>query len=321
MRPLQSLLGVLLGASTLGIGSGAAAQLDRSFDLQLRKPGLGPDDSTLARGTATVPHLETAFGLDGDFTTVPVTVDTAAGTASRVVQTRGVVTLGLAMGLSDRMQLEVAMPIAYQGGDGLQGVTGTEDDRLRTGTLGDLRLMGLFRVLDPTTDAVSISAALSSWAALPTGDAQFFSSTGGFSFGASAVFAMRWKEWFAQFELGGQFRQRSFLIDEAIGNELALVGTLGRDFFRRGLSLAFGLQSLFGLAEGSGHRAIWIGEIRGRFFSDRRMQIVIGAGSGLTDTLTTPGFQAVASFRFTPSAVEASARSVGLERGALGGTR
>jgi OmpA-OmpF porin, OOP family len=149
----------ILGAAwSLGAGLGRPApahaqvpETDRSFDVQLWQPALGPRPYFTIDGAKVPAHLELSVQLASSYQRNPFTIGTVQGSTRiesdiEAVRDQFTTELGLAIGLIDKFQLGLSIPFAaYQNGDDFNAngmPTGTE---LSGASMGDIRIEGKYQ--------------------------------------------------------------------------------------------------------------------------------------------------------------------------------
>ena len=100
---------------------------------------------------------------------------------------------------------------------------------------------------------------------------------------------------------GGRFRSVSTLGDVNVGPELTLAAHLGLELVEERLMAAGSLQGFVATATGASSSGLWLAELRGRFFDDRRFQLAAGVGTGIGAAPGAADLLVVASLRFAPA--------------------
>jgi outer membrane protein OmpA-like peptidoglycan-associated protein len=145
------LVGAGLGRPAPAHAQTQAPETDRSFDVQLWQPALGPRPYFTLDGAKVPAHLELSVQLATSYQRNPFTLGTKQGPTQvesdiEVVRDQVTTELGLAIGLLDKFQVGLAIPFAiYQNGDDFNAMgmpTGTE---LSGGSLGDIRIEGKYQ--------------------------------------------------------------------------------------------------------------------------------------------------------------------------------
>ena len=255
-------------------------------------------DTLLVRDPSTLPHLETAFGLDSELTLEPVH---PAGGGTAAIDERGVFTVLLGLGLFDWVQLSVGIPVMFQGGPGLASEPNGSGSVPR-GAAGDLRFAG--RIMWPEVyrlGEAELRFGAAGWLGAPTGDAAALSGDRTWTGAVSAIGGLRFGVLRTGVELGGRFRGISMLEDASVGSELRAAAHVGIELWGDQLRLGGSVQGLFATASNARSSGLWLAEVEGRFFSDRRFQIGAGVGTGIGRAPGAPDLLAIASIRFTPT--------------------
>ncbi len=300
MRTLTVLALTLFCALSLDAGPAAAQSL--GFDVQTRIPGLAYDDLSYVRGSQVLPHVGSALAIDFDAINRPfVVTDPNLGTSVDVVQSRATFTLMYALGLFDRFQATLAVPLVFQRGDGIEAFTGNPDDRLSAGAVADLRLDLAYMPLEHGYDAgpLHLDVGFAGGVLAPAGDESSFTGSTGWSGYVDAMGSARWGNLSLKLQSGFRGRETSTILDVTWGSQVLLAAGLALYLFDDHLIMAVESQVLLGLTHNPTNPAQGLGEIR--IILDReRTALVFGFGGGLNQDLGAPEFQVVASFRHTP---------------------
>src|SRR3954469_1142582 len=150
-RPASLVLGMMLaGATGVAVGGATAraqqVAASRSFDGDLFQPAIGPRNFLTLSSPDVPNHLQFVLGLHFDLQRFPYKI--ATGRPNETTETKYPIStqlkseLHLAIGLIDRLQIGVAVPVTLaMRGDGIDGASGvTTGSDLSTAGLGDLRI-------------------------------------------------------------------------------------------------------------------------------------------------------------------------------------
>ena len=181
----SSWFAALVGVASLAAGLIAgpahaqAPETDRTFDVQLWQPALGPRPYFTIDGAKVPGHLELAVQLSATYQRNPFTLGTIQGTnriESDIEAVRDQVgtELGVSIGLIDKLQVGISLPFfAYQNGDDFDanGVPTGQD--LSGAGIGDIRVEGKFQAVSfgPSKE---FTFAVVPGLTLPTGDGEKF---------------------------------------------------------------------------------------------------------------------------------------------------
>lgn len=221
MRPAA-----LVAAAVLGMAGPAAAQSSGSpagFSVERLSPPPGPAAFFVAEDADVLPHLTWSAGITGSLMSRPIVLrDLIDGSeASEPVATRLGLDASAALGLGSRSQVGLALPVAAQRGDRLQGI-GLDETPLDRLVLGDLRLHGKLRLAGrpgAPGPGLGVAAALS----LPTGNHRHFAGERGVVLEWRLIGSYAGRRWRAAVDLGPRFRSREVVLLSPArphGNEL-----------------------------------------------------------------------------------------------------
>ncbi|MFN7133654.1 MAG: transporter, partial [Myxococcales bacterium] len=219
----------LLAALALAAPGVAAAQsapqpTSRALDIELFQPGPGRYDLPGLYSSRVQGHLTVHGGLLYNASVNPLTAG-AEGNELRLVASRHTVDVLAALGLFDRVELGVAIPVTLrQYSDAYNPVTFQPVGELETVTaLQDVRLVPKVRIWDSGGLAVAAVAPVF----LPTGRRDLFLAQG---FGAApmAVVDYSGENWKVGVNAGLRFRGRQQFLGLVIGNEF--VWSLGGQY-------------------------------------------------------------------------------------------
>jgi hypothetical protein len=259
----------------------------------------------LTRGAALLTHLESAVGFDVQYVRRPLVIlDHATGEQSALVDGRTTLTALYGLGLLDFAQLSLALPAVFQSGTGRSVYTGVATDALARGAAGDLQLDLAARWPEPLAlGPAALTMAVASGLSVPTGDSEAFTGSPGVS---GVVEAMGWLGWGplrVGVDVGVIAREPSALLDRRVGSEVFAATTAGVSLFDEALSAMVGVRATFPLIEGGAVPVLWMAEGRARLLPDRRLQLALGAGTGLGDAVRSPALMVVASLAYVPGSL------------------
>jgi OOP family OmpA-OmpF porin len=186
-------VGTVLLLSLLGVGSVARAQsggtappalrLDRSFDVQLFHPAVGSQSFITLDSAEVLEHRLWHFGLVANYQTEPLSyslsaVDSNTGQVTAIktvpVQNLAMAELVAAMGIRNRFELGLALPLAISwGGDAFSSYGQNVGTASTVVGLGDLRVEGKSELVGFGRDRAFL-LSVSAGATLPTGDSSAF---------------------------------------------------------------------------------------------------------------------------------------------------
>lgn len=292
-----------LPALVLGLALFAAGRASAQPDAQLRWPSLTRGDLVLVRGTAVIPHLEAAVGLDADLVRRPIVlVDRALDRSRDAVGTRLTTTLLYGVGIEGHSQLALAVPIAWQQGKGRAPLTRDPRDGLEAGAAGDLRL-DFAHALTPGCGAARSGRGgvlLASGVVVPTGDGRSFAGGGGAAAYVEAAGTGRLGALALAASWGIRARRGAELAGEAVGTELSIALGAAVELLEARLVLAAEAQALVGLRRGAATPVLALVEGRARFGAWREAEVALGLGRGLGEALRAPALEVVLSLRSIP---------------------
>jgi hypothetical protein len=223
MRALRWVgLGTLV--SLLSVGTQVRAQpglppapsMDRSFDVQLFHPSVGTHGFITLDGAEVLEHKLFNFGLVANYERQPLSYtlatlgSPAASTTVVPVQNLSMAELSAAMGLFNRFEVGVALPLAISwGGDAYDGYGARTGPASNVYGVGDLRVEGKGEVVGFGPDRAFL-LSLSAGGTLPTGDKSAFLGDKSVTGRARAMLEYQPTETLRAIAmLGGLFREKS----------------------------------------------------------------------------------------------------------------
>ncbi|RKG83410.1 cell envelope biogenesis protein OmpA [Corallococcus exercitus] len=297
--------------TALFAGTSAHAQataVSQAIDVQQYKPGPGVADVLAVHGAKVQRHLGWNVGLSVNYADKPLNFfDPRSETyVTALVKSQVGVDLMGAVGLFDRFEIGVVLPITIQSSENSPAVDSSFANGVSGGGIGDLRLIPKARLLDGDNYGLSVVVPVS----LPTGGASDFLGGSGVSVNPRVV-AEYGRRFRVLANVGVDIRKAEQLRNLNVGSALAygvgaeaplgdlplavqasLVGALGfkqQDAEERPLELLAALKyrGLTGLSA------------------------QVGAGPGLTHGYGTPTFRVLASVGYsTPERAPAQPRPV-----------
>ncbi len=218
---------VIAAVVLCGAANTAAAQIENStaFSVERFTPAPGQGGLLGTEEAEVLPHLWAAFGIASSLMSRPIVLE-RVGTRDEVlapVDTRLSAELSAAVGLAERYQVGLALPVVLgQSGDRLMGI-GFDESELDSFAAGDVRIHGKAQLAGAGTTPGARAAVVTS-ISFPTGNQNHFAGEAGevLSFGIVGGYRGQW--WRVGGHLGARFRSREvtlFTPSRPHGNELA----------------------------------------------------------------------------------------------------
>jgi len=314
---------LLVGAALLSIGArdaraqAVATPAAKSFDGDLYQPAIGPRNFLTLNAPDVPSHLQFAFGLHLDLQRFPYKI--ATGRPGEATETKYPIStqlkseLHLALGIKDRVQIGVAVPVTLvMRGDGVDGASGlTTGTDLSTAGLGDLRVEAKGQIATAGADDELVVGALLG-GTIPTGKKDAYigekSATGRGEVLASLTLG--------RLRLGGEagviVRQAVETFDATIGNQLIYaVGAQVR--LLRGFEVLGELTGRSGFKDFS--KRYWDqnpleADIAARAYPRGMIGITGGLGFGLGKGIGAPQIRLFLGAVFTPDFRDADSDGV-----------
>ena len=274
-------------------------------DAQARRPSLARGDLLLVRGAGVLPAGESAIGLDADYVRRPIVlIDRVTGTERAAVRSRLTTTLMYAFGIGARSQVTLAVPLAWQEGEGRRSFSRDPNDELPRGAAGDVRLDFLHALAPaPAPEhcaGCNVGVAFASGLSLPTGDEEAFAGGPGFGAYVDAIGAGLLGPLIVQASFGVRIGEESSLGGVATGSEMSFAVGAALPLLDARLVITAESQALIGLQSDSSSPILFMGGARVVLGEARRADVALGVGTGLTDALRAPAFEAVIAVRYVP---------------------
>jgi hypothetical protein len=202
-------------------------------------PHAGPARFVAVGSTQTTAAGQLGFGLVSTYLSRPVVIDVKApggsGSAQYVVNDQVNGTFLWAYGVTDRLELDLALPITFaQGGTGLTPVTGGQG--LQETAQRDIRFGFAYALVPHPRDRHVSQAAAEGWGLLarfevsaPTGDRSEFAGEASGVYVPSIAADYRSGRWFGGAELGARVRPTTELLGARIGTQLVTALGVGVD--------------------------------------------------------------------------------------------
>ena len=308
--PLLRLVGLVgmalltLAGGTAQAQSAAQAPTDRSLDVQLFQPAIGPRNFLTVDAPEIPTHKSLGIGLLLHYQSRPYVIYTKGSSPSEtsVVSDQMVADLGVAVGLFDRLQLGLDLPFTMVlKGDQVDEFGTPTGGKLDTYGLGDLRLEA--KVLLATLgddDQVSLGAI--GGLTLPTGkDSAYLGDKtvtgrikllGGWQSGPVRIGA----------NLGVILRETSRSFKTELGHQLIYGGALSYEFVKRieGIVEVSGRSGLIDFTKFYSDVNPLEVDLAARFGITGMWALMAGGGTGLGKGIGAPRFRAFLGVMFTP---------------------
>ncbi|WP_375761096.1 Ig-like domain-containing protein [Corallococcus exercitus] len=297
--------------TALFAGTSAHAQataVSQAIDVQQYKPGPGIADVLAVHGAKVQRHLGWNVGLSVNYADKPLNFfDPRSDTyITSVVKSQVGVDLMGAIGIYDRFEIGVVLPITIQSSENSPGVDASFANGVSGGGIGDLRLIPKARLLDGDNYGLSVVVPVS----LPTGGASDFLGGSGVSVNPRVV-AEYGRRFRVLANVGVDIRKAEQLRNLNVGSALAY--GVGAEAPLGDLPLAV-QASLVGAVgfkqQNEEERPLeLLAALKYRGLTGLSAQV--GAGPGLTHGYGTPTFRVLASVGYsTPERAPAQPRPV-----------
>lgn len=197
-------------------------------------PHAGPARLEAVGSTETLAASQLGFAFVASYLSRPIVINDpapgGAGSAQYAVDNQVNGTFLWSFGVSDRLELDLALPLTLgQGGTGLAPVTG--GDGLKDTAVRDLRF-GFAYALVPAArgDGWGLAARLE--VSAPTGDRSQFAGERSGVFVPGLAADCRLDRWFAGAELGARVRPTTELLGARIGTQIVAEAGVGYEVLR-----------------------------------------------------------------------------------------
>jgi hypothetical protein len=334
--------GALSWSGPLYADCGSGAHLSTCIDADTFWPHPGPGSFTFIGASTTTPPSTFTLGLAATYLARPVVllVPTADTSGAEVLAVDHLTdaTLLFSLGLTDRLDAGVALPVAvYRTGLGVSPLTSLRSMPIAHGALRDVRVGAGLRLFgSPLGASCSEPFAMAARfeLSLPTGDETSFAGDASVVAIPSISGEARMAEFRAGFEVGARLRETADLLGSRVGPQLSLALGIGADLISEGrLGLAVEAMALptmvaqhqLSLDPSTGERiasgsrpplvpAEWQASIRSAAVVDG-MTFSLGAGTPLLiagdSGITAPLYRVTLSVRYVPPSRESAASPTG----------
>jgi hypothetical protein len=213
-------------------------------------PHAGPAQFLGVGGSETVAKGQVGFGLVTSYLSRPITLHLPSpgpgGSSSNAINDQVNGTFLWAYGVTDRLELDVALPITFgQGGGGVQSITGgagVQDTAMRDMRFGAAwSIVPRARVAPLAQNTWALAARFETSA--PTGDEGQFAGERAAVFVPSIAGDVRLDRFFAAAELGARLRPTAELVGARVGSQLVVAAGAGLDLFARHDLLAIAAEA------------------------------------------------------------------------------
>ncbi|RKH40011.1 hypothetical protein D7Y23_35435 [Corallococcus sp. AB050B] len=304
-------LAVFITALVAGMGTTAHAQataVSQAIDVQQYKPGPGVADVLAVHGAKVQRHLGWNVGLSVNYADKPLNFfDPRSDTyVTSLVKSQVGFDLMGAVGLFDRFEIGVVLPITIQGSENSPAVDSSFANGVSGGGIGDLRIIPKARLLDGDNYGVSVVLPIS----LPTGGASDFLGGSGVSVNPRVV-AEYGKRFRILANVGVDLRKSEQLRNLNVGSALAY--GVGAEVPLGDLPLAAqaSLVGAMGFKQQNEEERPLELLAALKYRAPTGLSAQVGAGPGLTHGYGTPTFRVLASVAYsTPERAAAPPKPV-----------
>ncbi|MCK8497269.1 adventurous gliding motility protein AgmC [Myxococcus fulvus] len=303
-RAVAGVAGGLVLAGTL-VAQPAHAQVtpprgaSQSIDVQRYKPGPGAEDILGLHSARVQRHLGLNLGLSLNYASKPLNfLDPRSDRFITAVVSRQVgIDLMGAVGLFDRFEIGVVLPVTIQGSDPAPQVDASLADGVSSGGIGDLRLVPKARIIDGEDFGLALAVPV----VLPTAGGNDFLGGSGVAVQPKLVAEYGQRVRFAA-NVGVDLREKQVLRNLTAGN--AFTYGLGTEIpFTLGrvpLSAEATVIGAIGLDEQDTEESPLELLAALKYRSAKGFSAHLGGGPGLTRGYGTPGYRLLAGFSFSP---------------------
>ncbi|XXF76448.1 Ig-like domain-containing protein [Myxococcaceae bacterium GXIMD 01537] len=294
-------------ASLAVVGVARASGVSQAIDVQQYKPGPGVSDILGVHGARVSPHLGWSVGLSFNYANKPLNFynpRTDTITAALVKSQFGADLMG-SIGLFDRLELGLVLPVTLQSSDPAPGLDSSFADGVSSGGIGDLRLVPKGKLVEGESFGLSLAVPVS----VPTAGAKSFLGSSGLSAHPRLVA-----------EYGRHFRIAANLgVDLRRAQQLRNLNTGSGFAFGLGAELPFKVGQLPLSAEATLAGSVGFKQqdeeerplevlAALKYRGTNGLAVHLGAGPGLTRGYGTPEYRVLGGFSYSP--VPASAKPV-----------
>jgi len=290
-------------------------------------PHAGPAHFVAVGSTETVASGQLGFGLVTDYLSRPIVLGLpppGSGTSDPVINDQVNGTFLWSYGATDRLELDVALPITFgQGGTGLGPVTG--GDGLHDTAERDMRFGFAYALVsqpreDPSLPGALLLAKPTSLGLLmrfemsaPTGDHNEFAGERSGVYIPSLAGDLRTDRWRFGVEVGARIRPTTELLGARVGTQLVAMAGAAYDILPRELVTtsveAWALPTLVGQGAGVGSPLVpaeWQLAVRTAPLHGGDVAFQLGGGGAIPvggqDEITRPRFRFTLGIRWEPLA-------------------
>ncbi|WP_223636389.1 Ig-like domain-containing protein [Corallococcus sp. EGB] len=302
---------VFATALVAGMGTNAHAQataVSQAIDVQQYKPGPGVADVLAVHGAKVQRHLGWNVGLSVNYADKPLNFfDPRKDTyVTSLVKSQVGFDLMGAVGLFDRFEVGLVVPITLQGSENSPAVDSSFANGVSGGGIGDLRIIPKARLLDGDDYGLSLVVPVS----LPTGGASDFLGGSGVSVNPRVV-AEYGRRFRVLANLGVDIRKAQQLRNLNVGSALAYGVAAEAPLGDMPLAVQASLVGALGFKQQDAEERPLelLAALKYRALSGLSAQV--GAGPGLTHGYGTPTFRVLASVAYsTPERAPAPPKPV-----------
>ncbi|MFB1481346.1 Ig-like domain-containing protein [Corallococcus sp. RDP092CA] len=297
--------------TALFAGSTAHAQasaVSQAIDVQQYKPGPGVADVLAVHGAKVQRHLGWNVGLSVNYADKPLNFfDPRSDTyVTSLVKSQVGFDLMGAVGLFDRFEIGVVLPITVQGSENSPAVDSSFANGVSGGGIGDLRLIPKARLLDGDDYGVSVVLPIS----LPTGGASDFLGGSGVSVNPRVV-AEYGKRFRVLANVGVDIRKSEQLRNLNVGSALAYGVAAEAPLGDIPLAVQASLAGALGFKQQDAEERPLELLAALKYRAPTGLSAQVGAGPGLTHGYGTPTFRVLASVAYsTPERAPAPPKPV-----------
>ncbi|WP_147445693.1 Ig-like domain-containing protein [Corallococcus aberystwythensis] len=285
--------------TALFAGTTAHAQAtgaSQAIDVQQYKPGPGVADVLAVHGAKVQRHLGWNVGLSVNYADKPLNFfnpRTDTYVTSLVKSQVGFDLMG-AIGIYDRFEIGVVLPITIQGSENSPTVDSSFANGVSGGGIGDLRLIPKARLLDGDNYGLSVVVPVS----LPTGGASDFLGGSGVSVNPRVV-AEYGKRFRVLANVGVDIRKAQQLRNLNVGSALAYGVGAEAPLGDLPLAVQASLVGALGFKEQNEEERPLELLAALKYRAPSGLSAQVGAGPGLTHGYGTPTFRVLASMAYT----------------------